>query len=83
MSIYVWRRMALLLECTWCDETKSANARIVMDDFQMLTLGQGTMQTRETVQDIAFPKPKENFGRWLEPAIDTGPAMMVNKFRST
>jgi len=64
----------LTSECTQCDETKSANARIVMDDFQMSTpLGQGTSQTRETVQDIAFPKPKEKFGRWLEPAIDTGP----------
>jgi len=43
-----------------------------------LTLGQGTAQSRETVHDIDFPKPKEKFGRWLELAIDTGPAIMVN-----
>jgi len=42
----------LTSECTWCDETKSANARIVMDDFQMLTLGQGTTQNpRRNLED--------------------------------
>ena len=53
-------------------ETKSANARILMDDFQMLTLGQGTSQNQ----------PKKELGGWFGPAIDIGPAVTANIWRT-
>ncbi len=47
----------LTSECTGCDETRSANARIVMDEFQMLTLGQGTTQNPRRNFEDGFDLP--------------------------
>jgi len=32
--------------------------------------------------DAAYPKPKEQLGRWLGPAIDIGPARMAKILKS-
>jgi len=47
----------LTSECTWCDETRSANARIVMDESPMLTLGQGTTQNPRRNFEDGFDLP--------------------------